>query len=135
MAGALGELGAEHALLVASDDGLDELSTSGPTHIVELRSDGHLESWTLKPEEVGLAVSPQSALAAGTPERNAEIARSVLAGEAGPERDLTALNAGAAIYVGGLAETIEQGTRTAEEAIDSGAARDVLDRYVARTRA
>ena len=59
----------------------------------------------------------------------------MLAGDAGPERDLTALNAGAAIYVGGLADTIEQGTRRAEEAIDSGAARDVLDRYVARTRA
>ena len=109
MAGALGELGCEHALLVASDDGLDELSTSGPTHIVELRGDGRLDSWTLTPEEVGLAVSPQSALAAGTPERNAEIAHAVLAGQAGPERDLTALNAGAAIYVGGLAETIEQG--------------------------
>ena len=84
MAGALGELGCEHALLVASDDGLDELSTSGPTHIVELRGDGRLDSWTLTPEEVGLAVSPQSALAAGTPERNAEIAHAVLAGEAGP---------------------------------------------------
>ena len=99
------------------------------------REDGHLDSWTLTPEEVGLAVAPQTALAAGTPERNAEIATRVLAGEAGPERDLTALNAGAAIYVGGLADTIEQGTRKAEEAIDSGAARDVLERYVARTRA
>ena len=135
MAGALGELGCEHALLVASDDGMDELSTSGPTHVVELRADGHLESWTLTPEEAGLAVAPQSALAAGTPERNAEIARAVLAGEAGPERDLTALNAGAAIYVGGLAETIEQGTRKAEEAIDSGAAREVLEAFVARTQA
>lgn len=135
MAGALGELGCEHALLVASDDGLDELSTSGPTHIVELRADGHLDSWTLTPEEVGLALAPQSALAAGTPERNAEIATAVLAGEPGPERDLSALNAGAAIYVGGLADTIEQGTRRAEEAIDSGAARDVLERYIARTQA
>lgn len=135
MAGALGELGCEHALLVASDDGLDELSTSGPTHIVELRADGHLDSWTLTPEEVGLALAPQSALAAGTPERNAEIATAVLAGEPGPERDLSALNAGAAIYVGGLADTIEQGARRAEEAIDSGAARDVLERYIARTQA
>ncbi len=80
-------------------------------------------------------MSPQSALAAGTPERNAEIAHAVLAGEAGPERDLTALNAGAAIYVGGLAETIEQGTRKAEQAIDSGAAREVLERFVERTNA
>ncbi len=135
MAGALGELGCEHALLVASDDGLDELSTSGPTHVVELRDDGHLDSWTLTPADVGLESAPQSALAAGTPERNAEIATAVLAGEPGPERNLTALNAGAAIYVGGLADTIEQGTRIAEQAIDSGAARDVLEQYVARTQA
>jgi anthranilate phosphoribosyltransferase len=130
VAGALGELGCEHALVVASDDGLDELSTSGPTHVVELR-DGHLEAHTLLPEEAGLAVAPQSALAAGTPEKNADIARRVLAGEQGPERDITVLNAGAAIHVGGRAETIEQGARAAEEAIDSGAARDVLERYVA----
>ncbi len=135
MAGALGELGCEHALLVASDDGLDELSTSGPTHIVELRGDGRLDNWTLTPEDVGLDLSPQSAVAAGTPERNAEIAHAVLAGQAGPERDLTALNAGAAIYVGGLAETIEQGTRQAEQAIDSGAAREVLAKFVERTNA
>jgi anthranilate phosphoribosyltransferase len=133
MAGALGELGCEHALLVASDDGMDELSTSGPTHVVELREDGHLDSWTLNPGDVGLELAPQTALAAGTPEKNAEIAGRVLAGEPGPERDLTALNAGAAIYVGGLTETIEQGTRRAEEAIDSGAARDVLERFVAKT--
>ncbi len=132
MAGALRELGCEHALLVASDDGLDELSTSGPTHMVELRG-GELSTHVLTAEEVGLPAAPQSAVAAGTPERNAAIAREVLAGDSGPERDLTVLNAGAAIHVGGLADTIEQGVRRAEDAVDSGAAADVLERYVARS--
>jgi anthranilate phosphoribosyltransferase len=133
MAAALGELGCEHGLVVASDDGLDELSVSGPTHVVELRG-GSIEARVVTPESVGLSSSPQDAVAAGTPERNATIARSVLGGELGAERDLTAFNAGAAIYVGGGADSIEQGVRAAEQAIDSGAAADVLERFVARTR-
>jgi anthranilate phosphoribosyltransferase len=133
MAAALGELGCEHALVVASDDGLDELSVSGPTHVVELR-DGELSASVVTPESVGLAVSPQDAVAAGTPERNAGIARRVLAGDEGAERDLTVLNAGAAVYVGGRAESIEAGVRLAEQAIDSGAAGDVMERFVARTQ-
>ncbi len=133
MAAALGELGCEHALVVASDDGLDELSVSGPTHVVELRG-GALTASTVTPESVGLAVSPQDAVAAGTPERNAGIARRVLGGDKGAERDLTVLNAGAAIYVGGLSDSIESGVRLAEQAIDSGAAADVMERFVARTR-
>ena len=132
MAAALGELGCEHALVVSSEDGLDELSVSGPTHAVELR-DGGIEARTITPESVGLRSAPQDAVAAGTPERNAGIARRVLAGEPGPERDLTVLNAGAAVYVGGAAESIEEGVRLAEQAVDSGAASDVMDRFVSRT--
>jgi anthranilate phosphoribosyltransferase len=133
MAAALGELGCEHALVVASDDGLDELSVSGPTHTVELR-DGAISPSVVTPESVGLATWPQDAVAAGTPERNAQIARRVLGGDAGAERDLTVLNAGAAIYVGGRADSIEAGTRLAEQAIDSGAALALLDRFVAKTQ-
>jgi anthranilate phosphoribosyltransferase len=133
MAAALGELGCEHALVVASDDGLDELSVSGPTHVVELR-DGGISASVVTPESVGLAVSPQDAVAAGTPERNAGIARRVLGGDQGAERDLTVLNAGAAIYVGGLADSIEGGVRLAEQAIDSGAAQDLMERFVTRTQ-
>ena len=133
MAAALGELGCEHALVVASDDGLDELSVSGPTHVVELR-DGTLSASKLTPESVGLRSWPQDAVAAGTPERNAAIARAVLGGERGADRDLTVLNAGAAIYVGGLADTVQAGVRRAEEAIDSGAASATLERFVERTR-
>jgi anthranilate phosphoribosyltransferase len=133
MAAALGELGCQHALVVASDDGLDELSVSGPTHVVELRGGG-IEAHVVTPEAVGLDVSPQDAVAAGTPEKNAGIARQVLGGKQGAERDLTVLNAGAAVYVGGGADSIEAGVRRAEEAIDSGAANDVMERFVARTR-
>jgi anthranilate phosphoribosyltransferase len=133
VAGALGELGCDHALVVSSDDGLDELSVSGPTRMVELR-DGHITPHDIAPESVGLRSASQDAVAAGTPEKNAGIARRVLQGARGAERDLTVLNAGAAIYVGGGAESIEAGVRLAEEAVDSGAAQDVLDRFVARTR-
>jgi anthranilate phosphoribosyltransferase len=132
VAGALGELGCEHALVVSSDDGLDELSVSGPTRMVELR-DGRITADEATPESVGLATSPQDAVAAGTPEKNAGIARRVLGGAEGAERDLTVLNAGAAIYVGGGADSIADGVRRAQESIDSGAARDVLERFVART--
>ncbi len=134
VAGALAELGCEHALVVASDDGLDELSISGPTRVVELH-DGRLEAYRVTPDSVGLASAPQDAVAAGTPEKNAGVARRVLTGATGAERDLTVLNAGAAIYVGGRTGSIEQGVRAAEEAIDSGAASDVLERFVARTQA
>lgn len=133
MAAALGQLGCEHALVVASDDGLDELSVSGPTHVVELRG-GRIEPYVIKPESVGLRTAHQADIAAGTPERNAEIARAVLGGEQGADRDLTVLNAGAAIYVAGAVESIEAGVRRAEQAIDSGAALDLMERFAARTR-
>jgi anthranilate phosphoribosyltransferase len=132
MAAALRELGCEHALVVSSEDNLDEMSGSGATRVAELRN-GALEARRVMPEDVGLEPHAPGAVAAGTPEKNAGITRRVLGGDAGPERDLTVLNAGAAIYVGAGAESIEAGVRRAEEAIDSGAAADVLERWTART--
>jgi anthranilate phosphoribosyltransferase len=133
MAAALGALGADHALVVTSADGLDELSVCGATHVVEVRG-GRIEARTLTPESLGLEPSPPDAVEGGTPDTNAKIARRVLEGAQGPERDLTVLNAGAAIYVGGGAESLEAGVRKGEEAIDSGAARETLERFVSRTR-
>ena len=133
VAGALGELGCDHALVVSSDDGLDELSVSAETRVVELR-DGKMDAHAITPESVGLKTTPLEAVAAGTPEKNAGIARRVIGGDRGPERDLTVLNAGAAIYVGGGADSIEAGVRRAEEAIDSGAAHDLLERFLGRTQ-
>jgi anthranilate phosphoribosyltransferase len=133
MAGALARLGTEHALLVSSDDGLDELSISAATRVVEVRG-GELRHYSVTPEEVKLARAPLESIPGGDPEQNAATARSILSGEAGPPRDLAALNAGAAIYVGGGARSLEEGVRRAEQAIDTGAARSALERFVARTR-
>jgi anthranilate phosphoribosyltransferase len=133
IAAALGELGTEKALVVSSADGLDEFSVSGATHVVEL-SGGELRSFEVTPEEVGLGRAQDGAVGAGTPDQNADVLRRVLAGEPGTERALALLNAGAAIYVGGRADTIEAGVRSAEEAVDSGAARGVMESYVERSR-
>ena len=108
MAGALRLLGTEHALLVSSVDELDELSISDATRVVEVTPD-ELRSYMLTPEEVGLARAPAEAVPGGDPEQNAEIARRIFAGEAGPARDLAVLNAGAAIYAGGGAESVAEG--------------------------
>ncbi len=134
MAAALGELGTDRALVVSSADGLDEFSVSGATEVVEL-NEGHLASYEVTPEQVGLDPAPDGALGAGTPDENARVLRAVLAGETGPTRSLAALNAGAAIYVAGRAESIRGGVRRAEEAIDSGAAAALLERWVERTNA
>src|SRR5215218_7845007 len=133
IAGALGELGTEGALVVSSADGLDELSASGPTRVVELKA-GSLDAYEVTPEQVGLEPVADGAVGAGMPEQNAEVLRRVLAGAQGPERSLTVMNAGAAIYVSGGARSLESGARRAEEAIDAGAARAVLEAFVARTR-
>ncbi|HEY1522704.1 MAG TPA: anthranilate phosphoribosyltransferase [Solirubrobacteraceae bacterium] len=133
MAGALALLGTEHALLVSSEDGLDELSSSAATTVVEVRGE-ELERYSVTPEEVGLARSPLTEIPGGDPAQNAATARAILSGESGPSRDLAVLNAGAAVYVGAGVESLEQGVRRAEQAIDSGAALAALDRFVARTR-
>ncbi len=133
MAGALALLGTKHALLVSSDDGLDELSVSAPTQVVEV-VDGEIRRYVVAPEDVGLGRAPADDIPGGDPAQNAETARAIFAGRAGPARDLAALNAGAAIYAGGGADTLEAGVRAAERTIDAGAAADALERFVRRTQ-
>ena len=133
MAAALAELGATKALVVSGADGLDEFSVSGPTRVVEL-SEGGIQAYEVTPEDAGLPPHPDGAVRAGTPGENAAVLRSVLEGAQGPEHGLTVLNAGAAIYVAGGADSLERGARQAEEAIDSGSARALVDRFVERTR-
>jgi anthranilate phosphoribosyltransferase len=130
---ALAELGTESALVVSSADGLDELSVSGTTRVVELK-DGGLTVYDVSPEQVGLEPAGDGAVAAGTPDQNARVLRDVLGGEPGTERSLAIFNAGAAIYVGGLADSLAAGVERAQEAIDSGAASGVLDAYVERAQ-
>ena len=101
--------------------------------MVELR-DGRTERRALTPESVGIQPAAAESIRAGDPEQNAAVTRGVLAGEPGPERSLTLMNAGAAVYVAGRADSIEEGVKLAADAIDSGAANDALERYVARTQ-
>src|SRR5947209_11625973 len=133
MAGALRLLGTKHALLVSSEDGLDELSISAPTRVVEVTAD-ELRSYSVAPEDVGLARAPAEAIPGGDPKQNAGTARLIFAGQRDAARDLAALNAGAAIYAGGGADTLEAGVRAAERAIDTGAAAAALERFVRRTQ-
>ena len=126
IAGALARLGARKALVVSSADGLDEMSTSGTTRVVEV--DGQdVRAYEVAPEDVGLPRAEPSALTGGTPDVNARTTRRIFAGEPGPARDVAVLNAGAAIYVSGTVGTLEEGVRAAEVAIDTGRAAAALE--------
>jgi anthranilate phosphoribosyltransferase len=129
MAGALALLGTTHALVVSSEDGLDELSISAPTTVVEVSGE-ELKRYTVAPEDVSLERASPGEIPGGDPAENAETARRIFAGEAGPSRDLAVLNAGAAIYAGGGAESLAAGVRAAEAAVDSGAVSDTVERYL-----
>ncbi|HEU4759295.1 MAG TPA: anthranilate phosphoribosyltransferase, partial [Dehalococcoidia bacterium] len=133
MAAALQRLGVRRALVVHGEDGLDELSLSGPSTVHELR-EGRVRRYVVAPEEVGLKRAPLEALRGGSPEENASRLRRVLAGERGPLRDFVVLNAAAALLAAEAAPDLREGARLAEEAIDSGKARALLERFVAVTR-
>ncbi len=132
IAEALIGLGCVRALVVSAEDGLDELSISSRTRVIEV-ADGRTSEWFVEPGQFGLAPALLKDVAGGGPEDNAAATRAVLGGDPGPRRDLALLNAAAAIYVGGLAADLEQGVVKATEAVDSGAAAAVLDRLVAAT--
>jgi anthranilate phosphoribosyltransferase len=134
IAAALRSLGGRTALVVSSEDGLDEISVSGATRAVELK-DGEIRSFTITPEGLGVASYPADAVGAADPSQSAAVARAVMGGGgSGAERALVAVNAGAAIYVGGGAGSLEEGVRRAEEALDSGAALSAMERFVAHTQ-
>ena len=132
IAGALAQLGAVKALVVSSADGLDEMSTSGTTRVVEVDGE-QVRGYDVAPEDVGLKRAEPAELAGGTPDVNAETARRIFAGEPGPARDLAALNAGAAIYVSGRVDSLEAGVRAAEAALDDGRAAASLDALTSLT--
>jgi len=134
IAEALVGLGSVRAMVVAGEDGLDELSISARTRVIEV-AEGGTEEWFVEPGEFGLAPAELEDVAGGSPEENAAASRAVLAGEPGPHRDLALLNAGSAIYVGGRTEDLAEGVAKAAEAVDSGAARELLERLVATTAA
>jgi len=121
IANVLQELGAEHALVVHGTDGLDEITTTGPTHVGEVR-DGQVRVYMLDPEAIGVPRASLADLVGGSPEDNAALMHRVLGGETGPLADITAANAGAAIYVAALAPSLAEGVRTARDVLASGAA-------------
>ncbi len=137
IAGALALLGVDRALVVSSVDGLDEISIAAATHVVEVNGE-ELRSYTLTPEEVGVTSSPVApdgqSLAGGSPQENAEITRAIFAGEAGERTELASINAGAAIYAAGGADSIADGVAAAREALSSGQAASALERFVQASR-
>ncbi|MEM8996009.1 MAG: anthranilate phosphoribosyltransferase [Acidobacteriota bacterium] len=126
LAHVLKELGAEHAMVVHGADGLDEITVTGPTHVAEVKN-GEVRSFTVEPSDLGVESAPESALLGGEPEENAEMFDALIDGEAGPRLEITVLNAGAALYVSGVAPGLAEGVRRAREAIASGDARSTLD--------
>jgi len=116
----LADLGSEHALVVHGSDGLDEITTTGPTWVGEVIA-GEVRTYTVEPERFGLRRASLAELAGGEPEENATLMRRVLAGEPGPLADITALNAGAALYAGGTVERLEDGVELARTTLASGA--------------
>jgi len=127
MADVLIRLGVERAIVFHAGDGMDELSVSSPSHVIEI--DGRRKEYELDPRELGLAAAPIESMRGGGPEENARIAREVLAGADGPRRDVVLLNSAAALRAAGLAATWKDGLGMAAEAIDSGRAGQVLQRW------
>lgn len=131
----LAALGATHALVVHSRDGLDEISVSAATRVCEVR-DGKVHSYELTPEELGVARHSIELLAGGDARQNAEIAREIVNGRANAARhDVVVANAGAALYVAGLAASIRDGVAMAKESIGSGNAAAKLQQLVAESNA
>ena len=129
LARVLQALGSEHVMVVHSEDGLDELSLGAPTHVAELR-DGAVRTFMLDAGELGFAAASVESIAVDSPVASLAVIRSVLAGDSGPAADIAVLNAAAAIYVSGIASSIEDGVTDARASIESGRASSTLERLV-----
>jgi anthranilate phosphoribosyltransferase len=130
LAQVLGELGSRHVLVVHGADGMDEISISDGTYIAELK-DGKVSEYTVHPDLFGLPSAPISMLRVANADEACEKLLGVLNNETGVPRDIVQLNAGAAIYVAGLAGTLEEGVAKADQVITSGAAKTKLDQLIA----
>lgn len=134
LAEVLQRLGSRHVLVVHAQDGLDEISIGAETDVAELK-DGVIRSYRLEPETFGLARAPLDAIRVKDPSESLAMVRGVLANQPGPARDIVQLNAGAAIYAAGRADSIEDGLAKADAAISSGEALRRLQQLVALTAA
>lgn len=122
-------LGVERGMVVYGKDKLDEISMSAPTAVCEFK-DGWFKTYTICPEDFGLERCTKADLEGGTPEENAKITRDILNGEKGHKRNAVLLNAGAALYIGGKAESIQGGVKLVAEIIDSGKAEKTLEKLI-----
>ena len=129
LAQVLVSLGVRRGMVVYGQDKLDEISMSAPTTVCEIR-DGWFKSSVIRPEDFGFERCTKEELRGGAPEENARITLSILKGEKGPRRNAVLLNAGAALYIGGKAESIKDGTFLAGELIDSGKALETLNKLI-----
>ncbi|TMD06897.1 MAG: anthranilate phosphoribosyltransferase [Chloroflexi bacterium] len=134
MADVLARLGVTHALVFHGADGMDELTTTGPSRVIEV-SGGERREYILEPGDLGLQLAPMAAMRGGGPAENATIARQVLEGAKGPRREVVLLNAAAALRVAGQAGDFKDGIGLAAEAIDSGRAGEVLQRWAKASQA
>ena len=126
-------LGMEHALVVYGRDGLDEISLEGPTLVGELK-DGQVREYEIHPKDFGLSTAPTNSFKVVNAEESKKIVLDVLDGKPGPASDIVCLNAGATLYVAGVAKDIASGIAQAKASISSGAARQKLDTFVAATQ-
>lgn len=129
LAQVLGRLGSEHVLVVHAEDGMDEISIASPTRVAELK-DGNVTTYAVTPEQFGMRPGKVEDLTVDSAAQSLSIMKAVLENQAGPARDIVALNAGAAIYVAELADSLQQGVDKAQAVIASGAARKKLDALI-----
>jgi anthranilate phosphoribosyltransferase len=129
------KLGVNRGMVVFGQDKLDEISMSAPTSVCEIK-DGWFQSYEITPEQFGYTRCDKDALTGGTPQENAQITKDILSGsERGAKRCAVCLNAGAALYIAGKTQTMEEGVRMAEQLIDSGAALKKLEEFVEKSNA
>ncbi len=129
LAHVLANLGSNHVLVVHSEDGMDEISIGAPTFVAELK-DGAVTSYTIQPEDFGLERADLASLKVENASQSLAVVKNVLANEPGPARDIVVLNAGASLYVAGLADSLAAGVKKAAEVLASGAAQTKLDELV-----
>ena len=126
-------LGSRHVLTVHGHEGLDEITITGPTYVAELKHD-FITEYTIEPKQFGIDVAPLEAIQVKGADESRERVLAVLAGEKGPSRDIVLLNAAAALYVSGIADSLWDGVALARDVVDSGAARRKLEALVAFTK-
>ncbi len=129
MARVLSGLGVKKGMVVYGQDKLDEISMSAPTTVCEFH-EGSYRTYEIRPEDFGFTTCKKEELVGGSPQENAEITKAILSGEAGTKREAVLLNAGAGLYIGGKAESLQEGVKMAAELIDTGKAKKKLEEFI-----